>query len=74
MKIYIEALEITQNENITEEPDFIRIDLDDMGENEAITLIKDLMTPLYIIQRHYCYHDEDPKKSCRIEVIEVVEG
>jgi len=72
MRIYVEAIEITR-EGEAEEPDFMRIDLDDMGENEAIMLIKSLMTPPYLIQKHFCYHDEDPKKPCRIEVLEVVE-
>jgi len=71
VKTYIEAVEVVKEEG--EEPDFIRIDLDDMSEEEAITLIKSLMTPPYIIQKHYCCHDEDPKKSCRVEVLEVVE-
>jgi hypothetical protein len=31
------------------------------------------MAPPYVIQRHYCHHDEDPKKPCQVEVLEVVE-
>ena len=54
------------------EPDFIRIDLEDMSEEEAIKLIKSLMVPPYIIRKHYCFHDEDPKESCKVEVVEEV--
>ena len=71
MKTYVEAIGIAAGEG--EEPDFIRIDLDDMPEDEAISLIRSLMAPPYVIQRHYCHHDEDPKKPCEIEVLEVVE-
>jgi len=71
MKTYIEAMGVAAGEG--EEPDFIRIDLDDMPEDEAISLVKSLMAPPYVIQRHCCHHDEDPKKPCEIEVLEVVE-
>jgi len=71
MKTYVEAMGVAARED--EEPDFIRIDLDDMPEDEAISLIKSLMAPPYIIQRHCCHHDEDSKKPCEIEVLEVVE-
>ena len=71
MKTYVEAVERTDAEEA--EPDFIRIDLDDLTEAEAVELVRELMTPPYIIQRHICFHDEDPRKPCRVEVLEVVE-
>ena len=70
MKVYVEAIEITGS---YEEPDFIRLELDDdLTEEQAIELIKSLMTSPYVIRKHYCYHDEDPKKPCMIELIEEV--
>ena len=71
MKLYIEAMEIIESEAMEEEPDFIRLEIeDDLTEEKAIELIKSLMTPPYIIRRHYCYHDEDPKKPCKTEILE----
>ena len=72
MRIYIEGIEIIDPDE--GEPDFIRLELDkDLTEEQAIELIKSLMTPPYLIRRHYCRHDEDPRKPCMIETIEEVE-
>ena len=71
MKIYLESVEVIDPD--VGEPDFIRLELDDdLTEEKAIELIKSLMTPPYIIRKHYCRHDEDPKKPCIIELIEEV--
>lgn len=71
MRTYVEALEVVSEEGV--EPDFIRLEIgEDMTEEEAIQLIKDLMTPPYNIYRHLCFHDEEPKKPCSLELIEEV--
>ena len=71
MRTYVEALEVVSEEDV--EPDFIRLEIgEDMTEEEAIQLIKGLMTPPYNIYRHLCFHDEEPKKPCSFELIEEV--
>ena len=71
MRTYVEALEVVSEEDV--EPDFIRLEIgEDMTEEEAIQLIKGLMTPPYNIYRHLCFHDEKPKKPCSFELIEEV--
>jgi len=71
LKIYVEGIEVVDPD--AGEPDFIRLELDDdLTEEQAIELIKSLMIPPYIIRKHYCHHDEDPKKPCAIELIEEV--
>jgi hypothetical protein len=60
LRVYVEAIEITTDEN--ENPDFVRIDVTgktDSEINEIIEVVKELMAgtsfDLYI---HYCRHDE----------------
>jgi hypothetical protein len=75
LRVYVEAYEVLQPE-VAEEPDFIRIDvtgLSDREVQEVISIVRELMKGTsYILQLHYCYHDEDPVKPCGITVIEVV--
>ena len=72
MIIYIEGIEVLPPDS-TEEPEFIRIRLDGVTEDEAVAVIDELMAGLhYIVYRHYCRHDEDPRKSCSIELIKEV--
>ena len=71
MKVYIEAYEIPEEEDI--EADFARIDLAESGktEEEAVKDLKELFSDKehFIIQRHRCNHDVDPSIPCQIELI-----
>jgi hypothetical protein len=75
VRVYVEAYEVLSPEAV-EEPDFIRIDvtgLSDREVQEVISIVRELMKGTnYILQLHYCYHDEDPIKPCGITVLEVV--
>jgi len=71
MRVYLELIEVTE----AEEPDFIRVDITewDPGDiEEAVELFKEHARAAYtsyILQKHYCYHDED--KPCAVDVVEV---
>lgn len=72
MRIYIEAVEVPPEEAPPEYiADFIRLDATDKDEASVLSDLKALLNPnkKYIIRRHYCMHDETPKKPCRVEVI-----
>ena len=73
MRVYVEAYEVWQPE-VAGEPDFIRIDVTGLGEREVqdvINVVRELMRGTsYILQLHYCYHDEDPVRPCNIIVLE----
>ena len=69
MRIYLELCEITEEG----EGDFIRIDVTDWSSEdieEVINLLREHASNYssYVIQKHYCYHDEG--KSCFTEVYE----
>jgi len=73
MRIYLELIELLP-EGLTEEPDFIRIDVTDWNKEDVDTAIQFLKEHAkvyehYIIQIHYCYHEES--KPCSVEVVEV---
>jgi hypothetical protein len=74
LRVYVEAYEQLPPE-VMEEPDFIRIDVTGLSEREVqdvIDVVRELMKGTsYILQLHYCYHDEDPVKPCNIVVLEV---
>jgi hypothetical protein len=74
LRVYVEAIETLPPEAV-EEPDFIRVDvtgLSDSEVQEVISIVRELMKDTsYILQLHYCYHDEDPVKPCSIVVLEV---
>jgi len=72
MRIYLEFFE-TPSENSAEEPDFIRIDVtswDQSDVDQATQLLKEHAQSYdhYVIQIHYCYHDES--KPCSITVLD----
>lgn len=75
MRVYVEAIETLQPE-AAEEPDFVRIDVTGLSESDisnVISIVRELMKGTsYILQLHYCYHDEDPVKPCNVVVLEVV--
>lgn len=75
MRVYVEAYEQLPPEAV-EEPDFVRIDvtgLSDQKVQDVINIVRELMRGTsYILQLHYCYHDEDPVKPCSVVVMEVV--
>jgi hypothetical protein len=75
LRVYVEAYEQLPPE-ATEEPDFIRIDVTGLSEREVqevISIVRELMKDTsYILQLHYCYHDEEPVKPCYIVVLETV--
>jgi hypothetical protein len=74
LRVYVEAIETLQPETV-EEPDFVRVDVTGLSEREVqevISIVRELMKGTsYILQLHYCYHDEDPIKPCSIVVLEV---
>jgi hypothetical protein len=72
MRIYLELIEVLP-EGSAEEADFIRIDVTDWSKkdvDQVIQLLKEQAEQYehYIIQMHYCYHEEG--KPCSIAVIE----
>jgi len=74
MRIYIELLEVPPPESAAE-ADFIRIDVTTWDSNDVDTLIEELKKYAdasyehYVLQKHFCFHDEDPEKPCSIEII-----
>jgi hypothetical protein len=72
LRVYVEAIEILPPES-TEEPDFVRIDVTGLSEREVqnvIVIVRELMSGTsYILQLHYCYHDEEPVKPCNVVVL-----
>jgi hypothetical protein len=75
VRVYVEAYEQLSPES-AEEPDFIRIDvtgLSDREVQEVVSIVRELMKDTsYILQLHYCYHDEESVKPCNIVVLETV--
>jgi len=73
MRTYLELYEILPPDSI-EESDFIRIDITEWSRkdvDEAIQLLRQHASESYsnyILQLHYCYHDEG--KPCSTTVIE----
>jgi hypothetical protein len=74
VRVYVEAYEQLPPES-AEEPDFIRVDVTGLSEREVqdvISTVREFMKGTnYILQLHYCYHDEEPVRSCNIVVLEV---
>jgi len=74
MRIYIELYEVPSPESAAE-ADFVRIDVTVWDPKDVDTLISKLKNYAdanyehYVLQRHFCHHDEDPRKPCAIEVI-----
>jgi len=70
MRIYLELYEVSEGES-----DFIRIYVTNWSDEdieEALNLLKEHAKNYssYVIQKHYCYHDEGG--SCSVEIIEEV--
>ena len=72
MRIYLECTEILPKES-TEEPDFIRIDITDLDEQQRKDVLDSIRQQFsgikYTLIIHYCYHDEG--KPCETTIIEV---
>jgi phosphoglucomutase len=71
MRIYLELIEFASEESAG--ADFIRVDVTDWSDsdvNNAVDLLKQQATVYehYVLQRHYCYHDEG--KSCATEILD----
>jgi hypothetical protein len=73
VRVYVEAVE-TPPPEAAEEPDFIRIDVTGLSDREVqdvISVVRELMKGTsYILQLHYCFHDEDPPRPCNIVLLE----
>ena len=73
MRIYLELYEIVTVES-TAEPDFIRIDVTEWSKYDIDTAIQLLIKHAqqsytsYIIQMHYCRHDEN--QLCTVTIID----
>lgn len=74
MRLYIELYEVLPPE-APGEADFMRIDVTGWDPKDVDTLISELKNYAdqnyghYILQKHFCHHDEDPEKPCSIEII-----
>ena len=73
MKLYMEALELAESEEL----DFIRIDLEtfDGTAEECFLEVEELISASaddYVIRIHKCYHPEQPKKPCEVRVVNSV--
>jgi hypothetical protein len=73
VRVYVEAIEIQAPET-GEEPDFVRVDVTGLSEGEVqdvVNVVRELMKGTsYILQLHYCFHDEDPPRPCNIVLLE----
>lgn len=69
MRIFLEAIEAKQS-GTEDEGDFIRIDITDGDLQEALKDLRKILDPhkQYVIQKHYCGHDEG--KACTVEIIQ----
>jgi len=75
MRKYLEAVEIPPPDAPEDYvPEFIRLDATDRDESLVLRDLKEMLSPdkQYVIRRHYCYHDEEPNRPCRVEVIEEI--
>jgi len=74
MRIYIELMEVLPTE-ATGEADFIRVDVTGWDPKDVDVLLSELRKYAeanynsYVLQRHFCHHDEDPEKPCSTEII-----
>jgi hypothetical protein len=73
LKKYIEAQEIVSD--LTVEPDFIRIEVDDdnIDYDSALKCVKeliDLSGSTFNIYYHECHHDENPVQPCKLTFLE----
>lgn len=70
MRLYYEGIEQINDENAT--ADFVRIDVTDFNDNQRQQVIDDIKAQFinqsYIIQEHYCYHDEGNKPCTAITI------
>jgi hypothetical protein len=70
MRVYLELIEVTE----AEEADFIRIDVTEWSSEdieEAVELLREHARAAYtsyILQKHYCHHDEG--KQCAVDIVE----
>jgi len=76
MRIYIELMEVLPPE-AAGEADFIRVDVTVWNPKDVDVLVSELRKYAdanysgYVLQKHFCFHDEDPEKACVVEVVEV---
>jgi len=75
MRVYVELFEVLPPE-AAGEADFARIDVTGWDPNDVNTLISELRSYAsrnydhYVLQIHYCFHDEFPEKTCTVEIVE----
>jgi len=76
MRKYLEIIEETADEEETETKDFIRIPLFDDNISQALedTLILLNSSKEYNVYIHECFHDEEPKKPCRLTFLMKIGG
>jgi len=74
VRIYIELYEVLPPESAGE-ADFVRIDVTGWDPKDVDVLLSELRKYAeanynsYVLQRHLCFHDEDPEKPCSAEII-----
>jgi len=76
MRKYLEIIEETARVVETETRDFIRIPLSDDNISQALedTLILLNSSKEYNVYIHECFHDEEPKKPCRLMFLMKIGG
>jgi len=66
---YYEVQEVFLSPDSSETPEFIRMEITGMSQAEKDAVLadmRDIMTTTnYRTNLHYCYHDENPIKSCQ---------
>jgi len=76
MRKYLEIKEETARGIETETRDFIRIPISDDNISQALedTLILLNSSKEYNVYIHECFHDENPKKPCRLTFLMKIGG
>jgi len=76
MRKYLEIIEEIASEIETETRDFIRIPISDDNISQALedSLILLNSSKEYNVYIHECFHDEEPKKPCRLTFLMKIGG
>ena len=73
MKLYIEAIEVVEvaEPAVVAARDFIRLATTEERLGATLADLRRILNPRkkYIIQKHFCFHDEVVAQPCRTEVI-----
>ena len=73
MKKYVEAAEAAASPTESAELDFIRLEIDELSESDALKCVKelvDLTGKTFNIYIHECFHNEKPVQPCKISFLQ----